>query len=196
MLKKTAFVGLWFGCGIIAIFLNLYILNFNFLQKKVIALNKPFPHSKIQSSLNENSGQVLGTQIVSEDGRIYLLERFMTDTPLGPYAKLMVDLADEHGIDYRLLPAIAMCESNLGKRIPTSDSYNAWGIGVFTGQQEGTKFSNWKSAIEWVYAYVSDRYVSRNLTELIDIGGIWAPPSLEKGNSWANCVANFMSEIE
>ena len=38
-----------------------------------------------------------------------------------------------YGFDFRLLPAIAMCESNLGKRVPLKAGFNPFGIAVYTG---------------------------------------------------------------
>jgi len=94
------------------------------------------------------------------------------------------------------VPAIAMCESNAGKRIPSKDSYNAWGISVETGETSGAKFPNWLYAIDWVSRYLRDKYFARGITDLIDIGAIYAPPSVANGNSWANCVGQFMEEIQ
>ena len=53
---------------------------------------------------------------------------------------IFLDRAQYYDIDYRLVPAIAMCESNAGKRMPTKDSFNAWGISVETGETSGAKF--------------------------------------------------------
>ena len=75
------------------------------------------------------STQIVNTTIISGDARASLLEAFLSnhDSPMTPYAEFLVQQADENSIDYRMVTAIAMCESNLGKRIPSKDSYNAWG---------------------------------------------------------------------
>jgi hypothetical protein len=125
-----------------------------------------------------------------------LLENFMKNSPMAAYAESIVREADRLNIDYRILPAIAMCESNLGKRIPSSDSYNAWGIAVYTGTNSGAKFKNWDEAITWVSEYIHTKYIQNNLIDVKDIGAIYAPPSVENGHSWANCVEGFMRSIE
>jgi len=89
-----------------------------------------------------------------------------------------------------------MCESNVGKRMPSSDSYNAWGISVETGELSGAKFPNWLYAIDWVSRYMKEKYYDRGISTLTDIGAIYAPPSVENGNSWASCVEHFMEEIQ
>jgi hypothetical protein len=142
------------------------------------------------------TGKVLASSIEGADGRVVLLEAFMKNTPMAPFAETIVREADRLNIDYRIVPAIAMCESNLGKRIPSSDSYNAWGIAVYTGTNSGAKFKNWDEAITWVSEYIHKKYIQNNLIDIKDIGAIYAPPSVEKGHSWANCVEGFMRSIE
>ena len=95
-----------------------------------------------------------------------------------------------------MVPAIAMCESSGGKRIPSKDSYNAWGVAVYTGQLTGKKFINWIHAIDWVSKYIKEKYHDKGFVDLIDIGAKWAPPSVENGNSWANCVDYFMEKMQ
>jgi hypothetical protein len=149
----------------------------------------------IESLLVVGTGRVIGTTVVTADAREILLSGFLKNSPLAPYAGLIISEADKYGLDFRLVPAIAMCESNLGKRIPSSDSYNAFGIAVYTGQQEGAKFVNWEKSISWVYEFIHEKFISRDIVDIREIGSIWAPPSVENGHSWANCVETFMNRI-
>lgn len=130
----------------------------------------------------------------SELVRLFML-KYQQSSPMLPYTDQIVANADANGIDYRLVPAIAMCESNLGVRIPSKDSYNAWGIAVYTGEKSGRKFQNWSDAISWVSQYISSSYYSRGITDLKQIGAIWAPPSVNTGHSWANCVKQYQEAI-
>ncbi|OGG08523.1 hypothetical protein A2154_04470 [Candidatus Gottesmanbacteria bacterium RBG_16_43_7] len=143
-----------------------------------------------------STGKVLGSVIYAADGRQILLDEFLRGSPMEGKAEIFVTNATKYGIDYRLLPAIAMCESNLGKRIPSSQSFNAWGIGVYSGQHHGATFASWDQAIEWVNYYVYEKFTTRQIVDIYEIGAIWAPPSVENGNSWANCVKSFMEQIE
>lgn len=112
-----------------------------------------------------------------------------------PYADVIVREADKNGFDFRLLPAIAMCESNLGKHMPLKSGFNPFGIAVYTGTQVGKNFDSWDHAIEWVSSYIHDRYFTQGITTLHDIGEIWAPPSAKDGGSWADCVQYFQDSI-
>lgn len=196
MVRKFAMALLWFPLTLTLLAMNLSIL-FSLTRK---VETKPVAYLPTLSIAASSAGteQVLGASIVAADARALLLESFLKthESPLTEYANYILDRADYYGIDYRLVPAIAMCESNVGKRIPSKDSYNAWGISVETGQVSGAKFRNWISAIDWVSRYLKERYFARGITELTDIGAIYAPPSVANGNSWANCVAHFMEQIQ
>jgi hypothetical protein len=198
MLKKVLLVVWWFPICLFFLINNFIILNQaqkgDSLSK--IAKEKLIADNQVHFLSDRGTGKVLAATITAGDGRLDLLNDFMKGSPMFPYANIVIREADKYGIDYRLVPAIAMCESNLGVHIPSSDSYNAWGIAVFTGQQHGAKFSNWEQAIVWVNKYLNDKFISRNIIDINDIGAIWAPPSVEKGNSWANCVSGFMRQIQ
>jgi hypothetical protein len=135
--------------------------------------------------------------VIAGDARTVLLESFFqkNSSPMTPYADLIVAQADTYGFDFRLVPAIAMCESNLGKHVPLKAGFNPFGIAVFTGAQAGKSFGSWQDAIVWVSQYLHDRYFARGITTLADIGAIWAPPSVTNGGSWANCVQQFENSI-
>jgi hypothetical protein len=140
---------------------------------------------------------VLSASVIAADARTPLLETFLNKygSPMSPYANLIVEEADKYGFDFRLLPAIAMCESNLGKHVPLKAGFNPFGIAVYTGTLYGKNFESWEHAITWVSQYISDRYYSKGITALTDIQQQWAPPAAENGNSWANCVQFFENSI-
>jgi hypothetical protein len=143
-----------------------------------------------------NTSMVLGSQVIAGDARGKLLSDFLIqhDSPLAPYANLIVDEADKNGIDFRLIVAIGMCESNLGKHIPKG-SYNPFGAGVYTGQQTGINFDNWDKAIIWESRYIKERYADRGFRTLKEIGAVYAPPSVLTGYSWSTCVETFQKSI-
>jgi hypothetical protein len=199
MFRKTVLIICWFPLTFILLIVSLS--NLVRLSSIKDANNPNYPAITIAESKNDlsdniNTGQILAAHADAGDGRTLLLTKFMKATPLEPFAQTFIDEADKYGFDYRLLPAIAMCESNLGVHIPSHDSYNAWGIAVFTGQQNGATFTDWNMAIQWVSKFISEKYINRNLQDVKSIGAVWAPPSVEKGHSWANCVENFMRNIE
>ena len=83
---------------------------------------------------------------VPEDKRVTTLKVFFGryNSPLTDYAQAIVDTADNYGLDWRLLPAIAMQESTLCKRTP-KNSFNCWGFGIYGGKV--TRFSDYGEAI-------------------------------------------------
>lgn len=202
MVRKLLLVSLWFPITVLFLGINLTVLSASARAKDDTPPLSVIPSYSddfqiAASSETSGTSQVLGATIVAADARSILLESFLRqhDSPMMPYADLIVKKADENGIDFRLVVAIAMCESNLGKRMPSSDSYNAWGISVYTGEESGATFRDWPFAINWVSTYIKENYYNRGLVRLEDIGAVWAPPSVENGNSWMNCVESFQSSI-
>lgn len=187
MIGKSLLVILWFPLTLILLLVNLALLASSQYAKPLIG----------QVTASAGTAEILGTSVIAGDARGLLLQRFLEkyESPMAPYADLIVEKADAHGIDFRLIVSIAMCESNLGKRMPSSDSFNPFGIAVYTGQQNGKKFTSWEHAIGWVTDYIQTKYYDRGITDLKDIGAIWAPPSIETGYSWTNCVEHFMGTI-
>ncbi len=197
MTRKLLIALCWFPLTLCLLTINLSLLIS--LTNKAHA-NQPLtqlPPLKIAAT-SYGTEQVLGATVTAGDARALLLMRFLKlhQSPLLEYADYILDRAQYYGIDYRLVPAIAMCESNVGKRMPSKDSHNAWGISVETGEISGAKFPNWLYAIDWVSRYLKEKYFARGITDLVDIGAIYAPPSVANGNSWANCVGQFMEEIQ
>lgn len=144
--------------------------------------------------------QVLGsftTVIASQDARPEILRQFLdkNESPMEPYADLIVKVSDQNEIDFRLITTIGMCESNLGKKMPEG-SRNAWGYAVYTGASSGAVFESWEHGIETMAKYLSTKFYSQGLTTPEEIGPIYAPPSVGTGNSWSNCVNTFMNELQ
>ncbi len=198
MASKFAVIVLWFPLTFVLLVVNIALLIRMSQQPKMAYWNaQPLKNSSFQLTAAPGTSQVLSASVVSADARIFLVESFLTkhNSPMAPYADTIVMEADRFGIDYRLIPAIAMCESNAGKRMPKKDEFNAFGIAVYTGQQNGAAFTSWPHAIGWVSQYLKTKYYDRGITDLKDIGAIWAPPSVANGYSWTNCVETFRDSI-
>lgn len=199
MFRKFLFVTLWFPITLILVIVNLLVLAQTVQANNQTASSLQISPTHIYFPITASSGtsQILGETIYSEDARVLLLRLFFEkyQSPMSSFAEEIVLQSDLYKLDYRLLPAIAMCESNLGKKIPGKNSFNPFGIAVYTGLQKGKKFDDWSHAIVWVARYISEKYYNRGITSLIDIGAKWAPPSVANGNSWASCVETFMNRI-
>lgn len=199
-----------FQISLILLIVNLTILTITRNSAILTSNNQDDP---VLTSINASSStpQIINQTIVPDDARALLLDQFIRtyqpNSPLLPYTRHIVEMADKYSnkeltnnaplytFDFRLVPAIAMCESNLGVRIPSKDSFNAWGIAVYTSQNKGKHFEDWPSAIEWVTKYIKEKFYDRGIFNLTDIGPIWAPPSEESG-SWANCTQSFIDKIQ
>jgi hypothetical protein len=195
MIRKLLLVLLWFPITLVLLVINLTMLAaMPRLYPPTLPLSAIAPG---ESGFAASSGTpaVLSASVIAGDARTLLLQKFLQSTPMAPYADLLVEQADQYGFDFRLLPAIAMCESNLGKRVPLKSGFNPFGIAVYTGSQYGKDFDSWDHAITWVSKYIYDKYYSQGITKLVDIQTYWAPPAAENGNSWATCVQYFEDSI-
>ena len=132
--------------------------------------------------------------VVFFDGRVANLKRFIRkynpNSPLYELADYIVKISDKYGLDYRLLVAIAMQESNLCKKIP-ENSYNCWGWGIYGDKI--TRFSSYKEAIEKVAKGLKEKYVDRGHYTIYTIMKRYNPSS--KG-SWGDAVKKFFLLLE
>ena len=130
--------------------------------------------------------------IAQEDGRKEKVRQFLEkhNSPMEAYAGDVVDAADEYGIDHRLIPAIAMQESNVCKKIPHG-SHNCWGYGIYGGKV--TTFKDYKEGIYTVTKGLATRYKPKGLVTPEQIMTMYTPSS---NGSWAFSVRHFMEELE
>lgn len=137
-------------------------------------------------SIEENDSKPLA------DRRIVRLKAYLSkhNSPLTNFADSFVHEADQYGLDWKLVAAIAGVESTFGQFIPT-DSYNAWGWAVFTGQSYGAAFKDWKDGIATVSQGLHDNYLSRGLTSVEAMGTMYAASP-----AWAGHVLYFMKDLD
>ncbi|MBF8249655.1 MAG: hypothetical protein HW400_256 [Candidatus Levybacteria bacterium] len=135
---------------------------------------------------------VLGDSIIFKDARIEMVKQFFAKykSPLEPFASKVVEDADKYGLDYRLLPAIAMQESNLCKKIIT-DSYNCWGFGIYG--KKVTRFESYSEAIDTVSKTLANNYIAGGLTTPEEIMSKYTPSN---NGAWASSVSYFMNLLQ
>lgn len=128
----------------------------------------------------------------TKDARIEVLQDFFKkhSSSLLPFAAEIVAKADEYSLDYRLLPAIAMQESNLCKKIP-QNSFNCFGFGIYGGKV--LKFSGYDEAINSVSKALSQEYAKKGLVNPKEIMTKYNPTNT---NSWAESVSYFMQNLQ
>ncbi len=135
------------------------------------------------------------TKYVTIDPRIVAMRKFLDDyhSPMAPYAKTLVDEADQYGLDWRLVASISGVESAFGNLIPYL-SNNGWG---WRGGPNGaySLFTSWNDGIMTVTSRLAVGY-GTTLTPF-DIESTYCPPCGENpAHLWANGVTNFMNELQ
>jgi hypothetical protein len=148
--------------------------------------------NKVAYAALPTSQNTFTTDIVQEDGRAEKIRQFLQkyNSPLEPYAQDIVDAAEIYDLDYRLVPAIAMQESNLCLKIPKGSS-NCWGFGIYGGKVH--KFADYKEGIYAVSKTLATKYKTRGLITPEQIMTRWTPSS---NGSWAFSVNHFMDKLK
>jgi hypothetical protein len=121
------------------------------------------------------------------------------NSPLQPYdywGKIFVEIADEYGLDFRLLPAIARKESTFCKSNIAQTYYNCFGYGVpSSGITEAGKFSSFEEGIRVVAASLKKSYLDQGLTDPVAIMEKYCPPSATGNGSWAQHLNQWLTEM-
>lgn len=187
-MRKAILLVIFFTITPIILVVNLSLLSIY----RNMSLAKSLSQSPrvVFAALPEASG-TLKTNINEQDARVTIVKNFFKryKSALLPYASDVVVSADKYDLDYRLVPAIAMQESNLCKKAP-KDSYNCWGFGIYG--KKITKFDNYKDAIETVTKTLSLQYKAKGLETPDQIMKKYTPGS---NGSWANGVNEFMDQL-
>ncbi len=139
---------------------------------------------------------VLGASVslFGGDPRAATIDKIMDayNCPLAGKGKVFVKEADNNGIPYWLLAAIAFQESGCGKYTPKTggeESYNAWGWGVWG--KNVRMFENWDEGIKTISRYMGDNFYSKGVTNTCEIMRIYTPSS---NGSWCLGV-NYYGDI-
>lgn len=148
---------------------------------------------QIQAKNDTNDNRVKSI-VETQDARAILVSSFLEryNSPLKPhdyYGNVFVNLADEYDFDFRLLPAIAMQESNLCKNIPLN-SYNCLGFGI---HERGTlAFESFEANFKRAARELKMYYIDEGLTTPQQIMTKYTPGS---NGSWADSVNQWMTEM-
>jgi hypothetical protein len=168
-----------------------------FSQKKMFAYqDEQRPTNVSESVAGDSLGEdVKGVQAVIEstDARSAIVAKFLKrhNSPMTPYdyyGQKLVEIADEYNLDFRLLPAIAMRESNLCKNTHSNAPYNCLGFGIHS---EGTlDFDSYLSGFERAAKELRAYYVDEGRITTEMVGQKYAAST-----TWADGVNQFMAEM-
>jgi hypothetical protein len=196
-MKNSFIIFVWFTCcvgsvvaGVITFYLtknpSYTMLSLNGGSEERLASAEQLPELQ--------KAQGIETSLATDDARPQIVANFLTryKSPLEPadqYGRLLVQIADKYGIDFRLLPAIAMQESGLCKNIPEG-SHNCLGFGI---HKRGTLgFESYEAAFERAGREIKQNYIDQGRTTPEQIMAKYTPSS---NGSWANSVNQWMAEM-
>lgn len=187
---NVVLVAAWFGASFTSLIFSILFSLYLTTPKTVRPVSQSF---KLYAALPPN-GSKIEDKIEYADARSKIIENFFKgyNSPLANFAHIFVDVADKYHINYRLLPAISMQESNGGRRI-IADSFNPFGYGIYGNSV--LRFNSWEEAIEKVGKSLKENYINLGLNTPEKIMPKYTPPSLAKGGSWAKGVSSFMEKL-
>lgn len=141
------------------------------------------------------SDNVSGVQTIaqSDDSRPVIVAKFLERhkspmTPYEYYGQELVALADEYDLDFRLLPAIAMRESNLCRNTHSEAPHNCLGFGI---HEQGTlDFDSYLDGFARAAKELRSFYVDEGRITTEMVGQKYAAST-----TWADGVNQFMAEM-
>lgn len=181
-------------CVLLAAIVNLSYYSFQkHSSNSFISLNTQAHASALPISyaaLPTSDSQMVGS-IAIQDGRILKLQTFfhIYGSILENYASTIVEAADANGLDYRLLPAIAMQES-IGCKREIVTTHNCWGWGITSKQT--THFDSYEQAIDTVSRGLAKNYINKGRTTTAQIGFVYNPANT---SDWVGKVDYFINQI-
>lgn len=190
-MRKLIPLVLWFPTTIGALLVSLMFLvliSRDSVQTGTVIAQEPIlPMSAVLGSYHSN--------IIARDARPEIVAQFLEShsCPLEPYdqyAESFVKTADKYNLDFRLLPAISMQESNCCKKMPDG-SNNCWGFGIYGDQI--VRFDSIEEGMDIVGKTLAKNYTAKGLMEPDEIMAKYTPSS--KG-TWAYGVLYFMNEMK
>lgn len=187
--RKFTFLTIYLGAvPAFLLFLILFSLSIKYEGNGYISRQAHKPQFQALPTDNDTSS----IDVQSVDGRVKALETFFAkyNSPLMGHAKYIVDEADSHNIDYRLIPAIAMQESTLCKRV-IKDSHNCWGFGIYGGKV--TRFASYDEAISKVTSTLAKKYVQKGYVSPEEIVQKYTPGDTGR---WPEVVSLMMQHID
>lgn len=161
-----------------------------------VAALTPNNRQPIITSLQQTSEvKGMSTELKADDARPYIIAQFLEryDSPLKPYdywGSLLTQIADQYALDFRLLPAMAMQESNLCKKIPEG-THNCLGLGIHSKGTWG--FDTYEANFAKAAEILRKNYINQGLITPDEIQDKYTPGS---NGSWEFSVNKFMDKLE
>lgn len=148
----------------------------------------PTPSVEAEKSI-ESTHQVGIIESKQIDPRADVLKDYLAkyNSPLQNNSQDFIDAADEFGVDWKLVPAIAGVESTFGQFTP--GGFNGWGWGVYGDSR--IYFKSWREAIFTITRGLKEGYIDRGLVTPAAMNRKYA-----SSPHWGTKVSYFMIDIE
>lgn len=192
-MKKIFLVSSFLLANFAILLVAFYMLALGVTRKNQTVQANPIISSSYDSfSAVPESPTHTEVNIIASDARAKLVDFYFAryQSPMAGLGEAIVTTADKYNLPFGLVPAIAMCEGNLGKVIPV-DSYNTYGWGIYG--EKITRFASWEDGIEKVSRGLRQDYLNKGLTTPDQIMKKYTPGS---NGSWAFCVDKFLGELK
>lgn len=137
--------------------------------------------------------QQIKTSVKTADARPEIIRQYLNkfQSPLEPYADLIVQLSDQYNFDFRWLVAIAQQESNLCDHIP-ANSYNCWGWGIYGDKV--IRFDSYEDALRRISPQFTKIFLKGDHTkDPCEVMATYTPPS---EGSWCAGISQFFGTME
>ncbi|OGJ38876.1 MAG: hypothetical protein A2383_02660 [Candidatus Pacebacteria bacterium RIFOXYB1_FULL_39_46] len=167
------------------------------VQRKMFAFQEELESEPVETLAGTglNNPDVRGVQTIVEnqDARTVIVANFLKryNSPMTPYdyyAQRLVEIADNYNLDFRLLPAIAMRESELCKKTHSGAPHNCLGFGIHS---DGTlDFASYEEGFERAAKELRAYYVDQGRITTEMVGQKYA-----SSETWADGVNQFMAEM-
>lgn len=156
----------------------------------VALLLTQLPISQVEAQKTPEPNHQVGVIESKEiDPRADILKSYLAkyNSPLQNNSQDFIDAADEYGVDWKLVPAIAGVESTFGQFTP--GGFNGWGWGVYGDNR--IYFQSWRHAIFTITKGLKEGYIDR---------GLITPAAMNKkyasSPTWGTKVSYFINDIE
>jgi hypothetical protein len=195
MRKAVLLIAFFAGAPFLFLFCLVFILLLSYQSNPVQGSDNRLTNRQttVVYAALPTSQNIFSDTIVQAEAREEMLRQFFTkyDSPLVPFTHDFVTIADKYDLDFRLLPAIAMQETNLCKKAKEG-SHNCWGFGVYGGKY--TFFDSYPAAIETISKTLSEKYKNKyGLVTPEEIQTLYNPSNT---SNWAFAVDHFMDQMQ
>ncbi|MBQ6436429.1 glucosaminidase domain-containing protein [bacterium] len=206
-MHKLIYASIWCLSTSIFLLTICFLLGQNYLPEKWFWQHENQvlgDHIEIEQPADTEPEATTSTTKIA-DARAVIVANFIErndagkNSPLQPYdywGEFFVQVADEYGLDFRLLPAIARKESTFCKSNIARTYYNCFGYGVpASGITEAGKFSSYEEGIRTVASSLKKSYIDKGLTDPMAIMAKYCPPSAEGNGSWSRNINQWLAEM-